>query len=344
MEPEEAMGRALALAERGRGSVEPNPMVGAVLLSADGSVAGEGYHERYGEAHAEINALSDAAARGIDPRGLTMYVTLEPCAHRGKTGPCAEALVEAGVGRVVVAMEDPYPEVAGRGIARLRAAGVAVQLGVGQDAARRLNEAYLKRVTKGLPWVVAKWAQTLDGRTATAAGHSQWISSAASRERVHELRGRVDAVVVGVGTVIADDPWLTARPADPAGIRRVARRVVVDRSERMPASAKMLHDGGPEVTVWSRGVEAGLRELAEAGATNVLVEGGATLVGAMLREGLVDQLWVFVAPKVVGDAAALPAVKGLDCPTMHDALGLTLRGVSRIGGDVLLDYGVAGED
>lgn len=211
MNDAEAMRRALDLAARGRGRVEPNPMVGAVLLDRAGQAVGEGYHQQYGKEHAEVNALADARQRGVDPAGLTMVVTLEPCAHTGKTPPCVEALLQARVGRVVVAMVDPYEEVSGRGIARLREAGLVVEVGVEETAARRLNEAFIKRVTTGLPWVILKWAQTLDGRTATATGHSQWISNEASRAAVHELRAVVDVVAVGVGTAIADDPSLTAR-------------------------------------------------------------------------------------------------------------------------------------
>lgn len=333
------MERALALAERGRGRVEPNPMVGAVLLR-DGDIVAEGYHEKCGEAHAEVNALADAKAKGIDPRGLTMCVTLEPCSHYGKTPPCSKALIDAGIGRVVIAMQDPYHEVAGRGIAMLRDAGIEVEVGVKEAEAQRLNEAFIKRVTTGLPWVIVKWAQTLDGKTATATGHSQWISNEASRERVHQIRGRMDAVMVGVGTAITDDPSLTARPADTSRVLRTARRLVVDRSARLPADAKMLHDNGPPVTVLKGDLREELKQLADEGVTNILVEGGATLVGALLQDNLVDQLLVFTAPKLVGDAAALPAVQGLACATMDDALPLELVEVERLGDDVLLDYRV----
>ncbi|MEL7087356.1 MAG: bifunctional diaminohydroxyphosphoribosylaminopyrimidine deaminase/5-amino-6-(5-phosphoribosylamino)uracil reductase RibD [Planctomycetota bacterium] len=340
MNDADAMNHALNLAERGRGRVEPNPMVGAVLLR-DGEILGEGYHRAFGGPHAEANALADARSRGHDPAGATMVVTLEPCSHIGKTPPCAEALIAAGVARVVVAMVDPFPAVAGRGIEKLRAAGIGVDVGVGESAAHRLNEPFLKRVATGRPWVIVKWAQTLDGKTATATGHSQWISNESSRAVVHELRGRVDAVMVGVGTVIADDPLLTARPPAPGMVLRQARRLIVDRSGRMPADAKLLHDGGPPVTVIDGDLGDGLRRLADEGVTNVLVEGGATLVGALLKAQLVDQLLVFTAPKLVGDAAALPAVQGLSCDTMDEALPLKLVDVRRLGDDVLLDYRVA---
>ena len=226
-----AMRRALDLARRGWGRVEPNPMVGCVLLR-DGSVIGEGWHGRFGGPHAEVEALGDARRRGEEVRGATAVVTLEPCCHHGKTPPCAEALIESGIGRVYVALVDPDPRVAGGGITMLREGGVEVEVFHVEHtlakAAGELNEAFIKRVTTGLPWVIAKWAQTLDGRIATRTGDSKWISSPASRERVHRLRGACDAVMVGAGTAVADDPLLTARPADPGDVKRVARRVVVD--------------------------------------------------------------------------------------------------------------------
>ncbi|HVK12056.1 MAG TPA: bifunctional diaminohydroxyphosphoribosylaminopyrimidine deaminase/5-amino-6-(5-phosphoribosylamino)uracil reductase RibD, partial [Gemmataceae bacterium] len=201
------MAVALALARRGRGAVEPNPMVGAVVVRDD-TIVGEGYHERFGQAHAEVNALRQA---GDAARGATLYVTLEPCSHFGKTPPCTEAVLGAGVRRVVAAMLDPFPHVAGRGAARLRAAGIAVEVGTGEAEARRLNAPYLKRLRTGRPWVHAKWAMSLDGKIATRTGQSEWITGEAARARGHELRGRVDAIVIGRGTLLADDPLMTAR-------------------------------------------------------------------------------------------------------------------------------------
>src|SRR5690242_3300722 len=205
------MRRALDLAECGRGWVEPNPLVGAVIVR-DGRMVGEGWHRRYGEAHAEVNALAEA---GDAARGATLYVTLEPCCHHGKTPPCTDAVLRAGVRRVVAAMPDPFPAVAGQGAGRLRAAGVEVEFGPGEAAARRLNAPYLKLLAAGRPYVHVKWAMTLDGKIATRTGDSKWVSNPASRRYVHELRGRVDAVLVGVGTALADDPSLTARPPGP---------------------------------------------------------------------------------------------------------------------------------
>src|SRR5262249_11888135 len=205
------LGGALHRAGRGRGGAEPNPLVGAVVVR-DGKVVGEGWHRRYGEAHAEVNAL---AAAGEAARGATLYVTLEPCCHHGKTPPCTDAVLRAGIARVVAAMSDPFPQVSGQGTAQLRAAGVSVEVGLGEKEARRLNAPYLKLLATGRPYVHAKWAMTLDGKIATRTGDSKWISNRASRARVHELRGRMDAILVGIGTALAGDPLLTARPPGP---------------------------------------------------------------------------------------------------------------------------------
>lgn len=336
------MTEALQLARRGQGRVEPNPMVGAVLVR-DGRVVARGLHERFGEAHAEVNALADARRRGVDVRGATMAVTLEPCSHHGKTPPCAEALVAAQVGRVIVGTGDPDPRVSGRGIACLRAAGIAVDVGVCEAEARELVAPFVKRVTTGLPWVIVKWAQTLDGRIATSTGDSKWISNEQSRRFVHELRARVDAIVVGVGTAIADDPALTARGVE---VKRAALRVVIDPRNRLPRTAKMLHDAGPPVLVAGRDIpfaggdpEPVLRWLAqERGATNVLVEGGATLVGSLFAHGHVDQVLAFIGPKLLGDERAVGAVRGLRVERIARATPLLLRAVERFGDDVLLDY------
>src|SRR4051812_26685587 len=295
------MARALELAARGRGAVEPNPLVGAVVVR-DGQIVGEGWHEQFGHAHAEVNALNQAGDRA---RGSDLYVTLEPCCHFGKTPPCTEAVIRAGVRRVVSAMLDPFPEVAGRGAARLRAAGIVVEVGVGEAAARRLNAPYLKRLRTGRPWVHAKWAMTLDGKIATRTGASKWITGEAARARVHELRGRMDAVIVGKGTLLADDPLLTARPPGP----RTATRVVLTATgDGMPASCRLLEtvDAAPVLVVtaprattrlagWrargaevlelppdpdgTLGVQSVLTELGQRGMTNVLVEGGANTLG-----------------------------------------------------------------
>jgi diaminohydroxyphosphoribosylaminopyrimidine deaminase/5-amino-6-(5-phosphoribosylamino)uracil reductase len=321
------MHRALELAERGRGLVEPNPLVGAVVVRG-GSLVGEGWHQRYGEAHAEVNALS---AAGGEARGATLYVTLEPCCHHGKTPPCTDAIVGAGVGRVIAAMRDPFPQVAGQGIERLRAAGIDVEVGASEEQAEELNAPFLTLVRAGRPYVHAKWAMSLDGRIATRRGDSRWISGPASREIVHRLRGRMDAILVGAGTVRADDPLLTARPPGP----RTPIRIVLSRSGTLPAGCKLLQTVGdaPVLIATIAGNGVGLRKagctvlelpgdngcpsvpelLAELGRrrmTNLLIEGGAEVFGGFCDQRLVDEFHVFVAPRIIGGAAALSPVGG----------------------------------
>ena len=365
------MDRALALAERGRGWVEPNPMVGAVLARplADGGyeIVAEGWHERFGGPHAEAAAVEAAKRAGVDPRGLTLAVTLEPCSHHGKTPPCAEAVIAAGIGEAIIAMIDPFESVSGRGVAALREAGVGVTLGVGGEAAAALNAPFVKRVTRGLPWVIAKWAQTIDGKIAARTGDSRWISNPASRRLVHRWRGEVDAVMVGVGTAAADDPRLTARDVEP---KRLAHRVVVDPALRLPPGAAVLQprDEGGGVTTVICGeaaegalpdrverIEAGLgedgrldlaaalRELVKRHeTTNVLVEGGAGLVGSLVARGLVDELRVFVAPKLLGDPVALSPANVGPAAKIDAASSWRLLGVEEIEGDVLLRYAAVG--
>jgi diaminohydroxyphosphoribosylaminopyrimidine deaminase / 5-amino-6-(5-phosphoribosylamino)uracil reductase len=245
MTDRQLMQRALRLARRGLGRVEPNPMVGCVL-ARQGSVIAEGFHQVFGGPHAEIMALRACRASGGKsggggesggPAGCDVFVTLEPCCHFGKTPPCTDALIQARPARVIAAMTDPFPQVAGQGLARLREAGIAVEAGLCEEDARRLNEPYLKRIATGLPWVIAKWAQTLDGRIADAGGGSRWISGERSRRLVHIIRGRVDAVMAGIGTVLADDPRLTARRVP---VRRRARRVVIDPTLRLPIESQLV--------------------------------------------------------------------------------------------------------
>ena len=367
---------ALRLARRGRGRVEPNPMVGAVLVR-DGVIIAKGYHHHHGEPHAEIDALQRCARQGLSPNGCDMFVTLEPCNHHGKTPPCTKALIKAGIARVFVAMADPNPQVTGRGIERLRQADIKVEVGLCEDESRRLNEPYIKQITTGLPWVMVKWAQTLDGRIATQRGDSKWISNEHSRKLVHRLRARVDAIVVGIGTVLADDPLLTARSV---ALRRTASRVVVDPHLKIPLGAKLLaptgndrvlprviigvsekiHAARPKkmIDLQARGVEfialpddgadtskLSLRPLLEHLATtqqttNVLVEGGSKLNGSMIQQELVDQVIAFVSPKVLGDAQAIPAVQGVRCDEISKCTQLSLHRVRRVGEDVMLDYRV----
>jgi diaminohydroxyphosphoribosylaminopyrimidine deaminase / 5-amino-6-(5-phosphoribosylamino)uracil reductase len=369
MPDEDFMREAIRLAKLGEGLVEPNPMVGAVIVR-DGRVVAGGYHGRYGGLHAEAEALRDCKAKGIDPAGSTIYVTLEPCCHHGKQPPCAEAVINAGIKRVVIGMPDEFEPVAAGGVPMLRGAGIEVQVGVCRQEAEQLAEPYLKRGRTGLPWVIVKWAQTLDGKTATHTGDSKWISGEVSRRRVHEVRAKVDAIIVGIGTVRADDPTLTARDVE---VKRIARRVVVDPRLSMPESCNLLNtpDQAPLTIAVDqklfddqhdrlkafadKGVELlGLPALDGASnqldlrpllehlgrthqAMNILTEGGAHLSGALLKQGLADQVLAFIAPKVVGDANALSAVTGLTCERIADSTHLSLRSVEQLGGDVMLD-------
>ncbi len=373
MPDEEFMREAIKLARLGEGLVEPNPMVGAVIVR-DGRIVARGYHARYGGLHAEAQALIDCQKRGIDPAGSTICVTLEPCCHHGKQPPCAEAVIKAGINRVVVGMPDDFEPVAGGGIPMLRGAGIKVDVGICRQEAEQLAEPYLKRGRTGLPWVIVKWAQTLDGKTATHTGDSKWISGEASRHRVHEVRARVDAIIVGIGTVRADDPTLTARDVE---VKRIARRVVIDPRLSLPNPCKLLDtldqapltiavdqklfDDEPDRlrTFADLGVELlGLPLLAECDdstrekldlrplfehlgqthrAMNILTEGGSYLNGALLRQGLADQVLAFIAPKVVGDPNALDAVTGQTCERIADSTHLSLRTVEQLGDDVLLD-------
>lgn len=350
------MRRALALAARGRGSVEPNPVVGCVLVR-DGKIVGEGYHRRYGGPHAEVNALK---AAGRLARGATAYVTLEPCCHHGKTPPCTDALIAAGIKRVVAAMRDELPPVSGRGVRVLRKAGIQVRIGLCQQQARHLNGPYLKRKETGRPWVILKWAQSIDGKIATRTGDSKWISGAESRRYAHKLRGRVDAIVVGVATVIADDPALTCRHGRP---RRTASRVVIDPKLRTPPDAQLIRTAGkvPTIIVTDRrqigsakarrlaklGVEIlGLRssrsgldlngllkEFGRRRMTNIMVEGGGRTLGAFLDAGLADEAVVFVSRRLIGGRQAPSALSGQGPARIADSPRPTWTKLTHCGKD-----------
>jgi diaminohydroxyphosphoribosylaminopyrimidine deaminase / 5-amino-6-(5-phosphoribosylamino)uracil reductase len=318
--------RALELAEGGRGRVSPNPLVGAVVVR-DGEVLGEGFHAELGGLHAERAALADCSGRGNDPAGATMCVTLEPCAHQGRQPPCVDALLEAEIARVVIASDDPSEKAAGRGPGILRDGGVAVSLAAGEEAtaARLLNQPFRKHARTGLPLVTLKLAISLDGHTATAPGDSPWISGPESRYLVHRWRAEADAIAVGVGTVLADDPLLTARDVDGA---RQPLRVVFDRRARLPldsqllrtldvspvlavvgpeADAASLRDAGAEVLV-ADGIASALADLGRRGITSLFLEGGPTLAGAFAAAGEIDESRVFVAPVLLGGGKRLAAL------------------------------------
>ncbi|QBS38154.1 bifunctional diaminohydroxyphosphoribosylaminopyrimidine deaminase/5-amino-6-(5-phosphoribosylamino)uracil reductase RibD [Thermaerobacter sp. FW80] len=355
------MRRALALAARARGRTHPNPMVGAVIVR-EGTVVGEGFHRRAGSPHAEVEALRMAGPRA---RGATLYVTLEPCCHHGRTPPCTDALIAAGLRRVVVAMPDPDPRVAGKGIAVLAAAGIDVAVGLEEAAARRLNEAYIVHRRLGRPMVTAKYAMTLDGRIATARGDSRWVTGARARRWVHRLRDRVDAILVGVGTVLADDPELTVR-LHPGG--RDPIRIVLDSRARTPPTARVvqvarrspaptwvavtpaapaprvrrLEAAGARILTIPAGPDGRvalphlLRTLAAEGVVHLLVEGGATVHGAFFGAGLVDRVVALVAPKLVGGAAAPGPIGGQGVDRMDEAPVLSGVFVRRLGRDWLI--------
>lgn len=364
------MVRALQLARRGLYTTDPNPRVGAVLVR-NGEVVGEGGHLRAGEGHAERHALAAAGGRA---RGATCYVTLEPCAHQGRTGPCADALIEAGVARVVQAMGDPNPRVAGRGVQRLREAGVTVEEGLLGGEARALNPGFIKRMEQGLPWVRLKLASSLDGRTAMASGESQWITGAQAREAVQRLRARSSAVVTGSGTVMADLPSLTVRPAqwshgDYGGEPvRQPWRVVLDSRLRSPLHAPVFKAPGTRLVFCAPGVEAArreafaqagvevlesgavahglhlrpvLEELARRGCNEVLFECGAVLAGELVRESLLDELVLFMAPTLLGSSAR-PLVALPEIEHMQAQRRLTLADIRQLGDDLQMTFRPAG--
>ncbi|MPZ74332.1 MAG: bifunctional diaminohydroxyphosphoribosylaminopyrimidine deaminase/5-amino-6-(5-phosphoribosylamino)uracil reductase RibD [Nitriliruptorales bacterium] len=321
------MSRALALAALGRRTVSPNPMVGCVIVR-DGEVVGEGWHRRAGEPHAEAVALRAAAQKA---RGAAAYISLEPCNHTGRTGPCTTALIDAGVTRVVAAVADPHPMAAG-GADTLRAAGITVDTGVLGDQARRLNEVFFHGVQTQRPFVVAKVAASLDGRLAAADGTSQWLTGEAARRRVHELRAEVDAVLIGSGTVLADDPQLTCRLDEYRGPQPL--RVVLDRRGRVTHEHR-VNDAAAETVISHDSPADTLRTLWDRDVRSVLVEGGAAVLHAFLAAGLVDRLHVHVAPVLLGEQGR-PLLAGPWTQTLSDAPRWNLENVERTGDDVLL--------
>jgi len=354
MTDEEVMRIALDLAQQGEGEVNPNPLVGAVVVR-EGVVVGRGFHRRFGGPHAEVYALEEA---GEAARGATIFVTLEPCVHHGKTPPCVDRILAAGIARAVIACKDPNPLVDGKGIAALRAAGLNVRVGVLEAEAAQLNEPFFTFITTGRPFVHLKLAMSLDGKIATANRDAKWITGQASRTRVHELRRRLAAILVGAGTILADDPSLTVRLVP----GRNPLRLVLDGAGRTPPAARVLREAGrtvivtaimpeaTEVALHQAGAEvwrlpgsgarvdlaALLDRLAKEGIDSLLVEGGAETAASFLEAHLVDRVSFFIAPIVLGGRDAIPAVGGAGAPTV--AAGVRLRGLSveQIGEDVLL--------
>ncbi len=352
------MERALALARRALGSASPNPAVGAVVVK-DGEVVGEGWTQPPGQAHAEPVALSQAGARSD---GATLFVTLEPCSHFGRTAPCTQAIIDAGIAEVRVSTLDPNPLVNGASISRLREAGIRTHVGECEEHARHLIEAYLKFVETGLPFVTAKFAMSLDGKIATRTGESRWITGQESRRCAHELRAASSAVMVGVNTVLADDPRLTARDAQGVALSHQPLRVVVDGAARTPADAKLLSEPGRTLIAVSRADDAACRRLADKGAdveaipadsgtvdlqrllealagrdvSSVLVEGGGALLGSLFDEGLIDKYVAFVAPTIIGGDTAPGPIGGQGAEGIADALRLQSVTVEQLGSDIMV--------
>jgi len=357
MDDERWMRRALRLAEKGRGRTSPNPMVGAVLVKR-GNVVGEGYHVRAGEPHAEIVAIKNAREKA---KGATLYLNLEPCTHYGKTPPCVPAVIEAGVRKVVVGIEDPNPLVKGRGVARLKQSGLDVKVGILEKECYRVNEAFCKYIVGHEPFIILKIAATLDGKLATRNGESQWITGETSRGFVHRLRDQVDGVVVGIGTVLKDDPTLTAR------IRggRDPYRVVFDSRLRIPENAKMV-DLSPSKTIIAttemasqdkierlrkKGVRIlisdsksgkvdlkfSLLKLGEMGMMSLLLEGGSQLSGSFLDQRLIDKILLFLSPKLIGDPEAPGIFGGVGIASLKEAIAVKDLRVRKMGEDLLLE-------
>lgn len=328
---EQAMRRALALAAQGP-AYGPNPRVGCVLLDPGGRPVAEGFHRGAGTPHAEAAALAAARSRGIDPRGTTAVVTLEPCAHQGRTGPCADALIDAGVAAVHVGVADPNPVATG-GAARLRAAGIEVTTGALADDGEELLRPWLHAVRTGRPYVTLKLATSLDGRVAAADGTSRWITGQRARAHAHTIRAQVDAIAVGSGTALADDPSLTARTVDGSLFEHQPLRVVLGR-RTVPDAARLRGPGGPLLHLPDQDLDVVLRQLAEREVRHLLVEGGPTLATALLAADAVDELHAYVAPVLLGAGAT--AVGDLGITTIGDAARFATHDTTRLGDDVLL--------
>ena len=373
---ENFMKRAIELAERGRGFTDPNPVVGAVIVK-DGEVIGEGWHERYGELHAERNAIADCIKRGNDPKGSDIYVTLEPCCHHGKTPPCTEAIIENEIARVIIGSDDPNPKVAEKSTKILAAAGVKQIRGVLKEECDALNEMFFYYISTGLPYVTLKYAMTADGKIASASGKSKWITGEESRKQVHLLRHRHKGIMAGIGTVLADDPMLDCR-LENAGYQGSSNpvRIIVDSNLRIPEGSKivetakdirtiiaalphegnnifeekktLLEDAGCEVLLIPAG-ETGSVDMArlmtclgEMKISSILLEGGGTLAHSALAAGSVNKICAFIAPKILGGAGAKTPVEGSGFEDPNTCPHMSLTATERFGDDILLEYQVKG--
>ncbi len=352
------MRRAVESAYRGYGFVEPNPMVGCIVVK-DGMVLSEAIHERFGGPHAEVNAFQRLSPEQRE--GSTVYVTLEPCSHFGKTPPCVDLVIASKPKRVVIGVVDPFPQVAGASIERLKAAGIQVDVGIEAKACKRLIAPFAKRHEQGLPWIIGKWAMTLDGRMATHTGDSKWITGESARQHVHQVRGKLDAIIVGIGTALADDPLLTARPAGP----RIAKRIVFDSRARLPLQSQLVKTAreiptliacGPDASassvdalrhagcdVWQSTTRAAgdrvielLRQLSQEGCTNLLIDGGPKLLGSFFDQGLLDEVHIYLGRRLVGGQANLAPNLGTGVDLMSQAEPLIDIGVESFDGDLFV--------
>lgn len=359
------MRQTFKLAKKACGRTSPNPMVGVILVK-DGKVVGKGYHKKAGEPHAEIIAIK---AAGDLSRGADLYVNLEPCSHYGRTPPCADAVIKAGIKKVFIAIKDPNPEVAGRGIARLIDAGIKVECGILEDEALILNETFIKHITTGMPFVTLKAASSLDGRIATRTGDSKWITGEASRLHVHKMRDKVDAIMVGIGTVEIDDPSLSSRLPNKKGRNPV--RVIVDEELRISLSAKVINledkdsliiattemaptqkikklkSLGAKILVFKSvnkmvPMKELMKELGTIGITSLLIEGGSEIHASALREGIADKLAIFYAPKIIGGVSSIPVVGGRGAKSLSDAIELDRLTTRSFDSDILVEGYIIG--
>lgn len=355
---EKYMTLALELAEKGRGKVEPNPMVGAVLVK-NGEIVGKGYHQTFGGAHAEIHAISEG---GTNSKGATLYVSMEPCAHYGKTAPCADAIIKAGIAKVIIPVIDPNPITTGKGMQKLKKAGIEVRLGVMELPAKRLNAPFFKLMQTGLPYVIVKWAMSLDGKIATHGGDSRWITSGESRAYVHKIRSQVDGIVVGINTILRDDPLLTCRLEG----GRNPRRIIVDGNAVLPLHSRLVKSiGESEIIVAvtrnapqeriERLKQVGcniikakdiggrvdlhelFRHLGEMKLTNILVEGGGRIITSMIEGHFADKIIVFIAPVIIGGEGAMSPVLGKGADTMCKAVKMGEMNIKRFLNDIAIE-------
>lgn len=355
---EKYMALALELAEKGRGNVEPNPMVGAVLVK-NGEIIGTGYHQAFGEAHAEIHAIHDG---GKNCKGATLYISIEPCAHYGKTAPCVDAIVKAGITKVVIPVIDPNPITSGKGIQKLKEIGIEVRLGVMETQAIKLNAPFFKLMQRGLPYVIVKWAMSLDGKIATHGGDSRWITSEESRAYVHKIRGQVDGVLVGINTVVRDDPLLTCRLEG----GRNPRRIIVDSNAALPLHSQLIKTIGESeimVAVTKNAPQERIENLKQLGCkiiqtkdtggrvdfhelfrhlgemklTNILVEGGGGIITSLIEGHFADKIIVFIAPIIIGGEGAMSPVLGKGIDMMGKALKMSEINIKRFLHDIAIE-------